>query len=57
MNTLFGLAMLRADGWAHDRWATAGMLLLEFGVGAAGLALFVLLETRIRGGELRRATG
>ncbi|MEP7382223.1 MAG: MFS transporter [Gemmatimonadota bacterium] len=57
MNTLFGLAMLRADGWAHDRWATGGMLLLEFGVGAACLALFVFLESRIRGGELRRATG
>ncbi len=52
MNTLFGLLMLRADGWAHDRWATSGMLLLEFGVGAACLALFVFLERRVRGTEL-----
>ena len=51
MNTLFGLAMLRVDGWAHDRWATGGMLLLEFAVGAGCLALFVLVARRLgRGG-------
>ena len=51
MNTMFGLAMLRVDGWAHDRWATNGMLLVEFGVGAACLLLFVVMERRIRGSE------
>ncbi len=43
MNTLFGLAMLRVDGVAHDRWGTNGMLLLEFAIGAASLAVFVWL--------------
>ena len=38
MNTLFGLAMLRVDGAAHDRWDTSGMLLLEFAIGAASLS-------------------
>ncbi|MEO7964449.1 MAG: MFS transporter, partial [Gemmatimonadaceae bacterium] len=33
MNTLFGLALLRVDGAAHDRWSTNGMLILEFGIG------------------------
>ncbi|HNV77752.1 MAG TPA: hypothetical protein PKH96_23930, partial [Gemmatimonadaceae bacterium] len=51
MNTMFGLAMLRVDGWAHDRWATNGMLLVEFGIGAACLLLFVVMERRIRGTE------
>lgn len=51
MNTMFGLAMLRVDGWAHDLWATNGMLLVEFGIGAACLALFVVMERRIRGTE------
>lgn len=44
MNTLFGLAMLRVDGAAHDRWDTSGMLLLEFAVGAVCLAVFVALQ-------------
>ena len=51
MNTMFGLAMLRVDGWAHDRYATNGMLLVEFGISAACLLLFVVMERRIRGTE------
>ena len=46
MNTLFGLAMLRVDGAAHDRWGTSGMLLLEFAVGAVCLAMFVVVRRR-----------
>lgn len=49
MNTMFGLAMLRADGVAHDRWGTNGMLWFEFLLSAACLALFVVLVRRIRG--------
>ena len=53
MNTLFGLAMLRVDGVAHDRWATSGMLATEFAIGAAPLAVFVVLARRL-GGATRR---
>ena len=49
MNTLFGLAMLRVDGAAHDRWGTNGMLLLEFAIGAASLAVFVTLAKKLGG--------
>ncbi len=51
MNTLFGLAMLRLDGAVHDRWATNGMLITEFAIGAFSLAVFLVLASRIRGVE------
>lgn len=51
MNTLFGLAMLRVDGAAHDRWATSGMLALEFAIGAASLVAFVLLSDKVGGAK------
>ncbi len=53
MNTLFGLAMLRVDGVAHDCWGTNGMLVLEFAIGAASLAVFVALSRRL-GGKIAR---
>ena len=49
MNTLFGLAMLRVDGAAHDQFGTRGMLLLEFAIGATSLAVFVVLSSRLAG--------
>ena len=49
MNTMFGLAMLRVDGAAHDRWSTNGMLLVEFAIGAASLLLFLFLASRLGG--------
>ena len=49
MNTLFGLAMLRVDGAAHDRWGTNGMLVLEFAIGVASLAAFLWLSRRLGG--------
>jgi hypothetical protein len=49
MNTLFGLAMLRVDGAAHDHWGTNGMLLLEFAIGAASLVAFLWLSMRLGG--------
>jgi PAT family beta-lactamase induction signal transducer AmpG len=49
LNTLFSLAMLRAVGWAHDRWSTNGMLFTEALAGVAALVLFVALAGRIRG--------
>jgi PAT family beta-lactamase induction signal transducer AmpG len=49
MNTLFGLAMLRVDGAAHDRWDTTGMLLLEFAIGALSLGIFLWASSRLGG--------
>jgi len=54
MNTLFGLAMLRVDGAAHDRWGTNGMLVLEFAIGAVSLAVFVALSQRLGGTASQR---
>ncbi|MDQ6887997.1 MAG: MFS transporter [Gemmatimonadota bacterium] len=51
MNTLFGLAMLRLDGIVHDRWATNGMLITEFVIGALSLAVFLALAPKIRGAD------
>ncbi len=56
MNTLFGLAMLRVDGAAHDRWATNGMLLLEFAVGVASLLIFIWFAGRLGGTDDHVAT-
>jgi len=49
LNTLFSLGMLRANGWAHDRWHTNGMLATEALVGVAALLLFAALAPRVRG--------
>lgn len=55
LNTLFSLGMLRVDGWAHDAWATSGMLYTEALVAVAALLLFVVLARRVRGTELAEA--
>jgi hypothetical protein len=57
MNTLFGLAMLRVDGAAHDRWDTSGMLLLEFAIGVVSLWVFVWASSRLGGTRSDRAGG
>ena len=57
MNTMFGLAMLRVDGAAHDRWATNGMRWLEFAIGVVSLALFLLLARWIRGSAKTEPAG
>jgi hypothetical protein len=49
MNTLFGLAMLRTDGAAHDRWGTNGMLLVEFTIGVLSLGIFLWASSRLGG--------
>ena len=49
MNTLFGLAMLRIDGAAHDRWGANGMLVLEFAIGVVSLAIFLWFAGRLGG--------
>lgn len=54
MNTLFGLAMLRVDGAAHDRWGTTSMLLLEGAIGVACLGLFVAVSRRTPPGSVQR---
>jgi MFS family permease len=51
INTLGGLAMLRVDGFAHDRWATNGMLFVETGVGVVSIGVFIALAARIRGAD------
>jgi PAT family beta-lactamase induction signal transducer AmpG len=51
INTLGGLAMLRFDGMAHDRWATNGMLYAETAVGVLSIGLFLALAARIRGAD------
>ena len=49
LNTLFSLAMVRVDGWAHDAWASSGMLYTEAAVGAVALALYAALAGRVPG--------
>jgi hypothetical protein len=49
MNTMFGLAMLRVDGAAHDRWGTSGMLALECAIGAVSLGVFLWASARLGG--------
>ena len=51
MNTLFGLAMLRIDGAAHDQFGTSVMLLLECSIGAASLAIFLWLAGKLGGAK------
>ncbi|HEX2779405.1 MAG TPA: MFS transporter [Gemmatimonadaceae bacterium] len=52
INTLFSLGVLRADGWAHDRWGTNGMLYTEALLGAGALVVFALVAGRVRGSSL-----
>ncbi len=49
LNTLFSLGMLRVDGWAHDAWATNGMLYTEAGAGVLALVVFAALAPALRG--------
>lgn len=49
VNTLFSLGVLRVAGWAHDAWASTGMLYMEAVLGAAALGVFVLVAGRVRG--------
>jgi MFS family permease len=51
INTLGGLAMLRVDGIAHDRWETNGMLFVEIAVGVVSIGIFIALAARIRGAD------
>jgi hypothetical protein len=49
--TAFGnvplLYMAPLDGWAHDHWASVGMLIFEAGICAAGLLLLSLFRNRL----------
>ena len=56
INSLFSIVVLRADGWAHDRWGSAGMLYTETLLGVAALLVFALASQRIRGAVLADAT-
>jgi len=49
INTLFSLGMLRVAGWAHDAWASTGMLYTEAALGVAALAVFGLVAGKVRG--------
>ena len=49
LNTLFSFGMLRVDGWAHDAWATNGMLYTEAATGVVALAVFGWLVGRVPG--------
>lgn len=49
INTLFSLGMLRVAGWAHDAWASTGMLYTEAVLGVAALAVFTLVAGKVRG--------
>lgn len=48
-NTLASLSnlpiyyMTLIDGWAHDRWSSAGMFFTESALGVAGAVFFILL--------------
>ena len=49
LNTLFSLGMLRVAGWAHDRYASTGMLYTEAGIGVVALAVFAMVAGKVRG--------
>jgi PAT family beta-lactamase induction signal transducer AmpG len=55
INSLFSIVVLRADGWAHDRWGSAGMLYTEALLGVAALLVFAFASQRIRGAVLAEA--
>ncbi len=52
LNTLFTLAVLRGEGWAHDAWHTNGMLYMETLLGVGALAVFAWAARRIPGTDL-----
>jgi MFS transporter, PAT family, beta-lactamase induction signal transducer AmpG len=54
LNTLFSLGMLRVAGWAHDVWATDGMLYTEALVGVVALCVFAALSGRVRGAPVEQ---
>ena len=56
INSLFSIGVLRADGWAHDHWGSAGMLYTETVLGVVALLIFALASQRIRGAVLAEAT-
>jgi hypothetical protein len=41
--------VLRVAGWAHDAWASTGMLYTEAALGVAALILFALVAGKVRG--------
>jgi len=49
INTLFSLGVLRVAGWAHDTWASTGMLYTEALLGVAALAVFAIVSGKVRG--------
>ena len=49
INTLFSLGVLRVAGWAHDAWASTGMLYTEALLGVGALGIFALVAGRVRG--------
>jgi len=49
INTLFSLGVLRVAGWAHDAWASTGMLYTEALLGVGALVVFALVAGRVRG--------
>lgn len=49
LNTLFSLGMLRVAGWAHDAWASTGMLYTEALLGVVALVVFALVAGKVRG--------
>jgi len=49
INTLFSLGVLRVAGWAHDAWASTGMLYTEALLGVGTLVVFALVAGRVRG--------
>jgi MFS family permease len=55
INTLFSIAVLRANGWAHDHWGTSAMLYTEALLGVGALAVFALAAGRMRGAVLAEA--
>lgn len=55
INSLFSIGVLRANGWAHDRWGTNGMLYTEALLGAGALIVFALAAGRVRGAVLADA--
>ena len=56
INSLFSIGVLRANGWAHDRWGTSGMLYTEALLGVGALVVFALAAGRMRGAVLAEAT-
>ena len=55
INSLFGIGVLRANGWAHDHWGTSGMLYTEALLGVGALIVFALAAGRMRGAVLADA--